>query len=604
MNKPADEKFLAALTFLRVLINTNLPAAIKQGLALAAKVERSANLELKSDVFHAIGLAHHEARKFDEALHWYSLALDLRRLDRNKIGESKTLNNIGLVYFDTGKYKEAIPFFMQTIELKLELKELKSLTATYQNLGGAFEKLSEFKKAIAVYFKSLKISEQLGDIQRIADTYQNIGIIYQTRDDSKQALEWYLKARKLLTDTDSKHTLARLNNNIAGALLSLKKYTEALKYSQLSLQESEALGYIPVILAASSNIGHTLKALGRLKEALAILEKALSLATTEKEYLEMCNVLTTMGEIQILAADHAAAEQLLLQALPLARKMKSKSNEARICLLLSKFYEAMRKPMAALKYYKQYDASKGAITKAEIANRMNQLQTQYEVAKKEEELLKARSLQVESELKALRAQMDPHFIFNSLNTMRKELLEGNIDKADQYIVRFSRLLRLILDTTRTPSVKLRDNLELLHLYIQIEQGRQAMGFTYRIHVAPGISPDNIYVPGMVLQPLVENAIVHGLFHKQDGNGKLYVGFSKAGNTLKIKVTDNGVGRKQSSAARAPGHTSHATSIIRETLTLAWKDKMKDRYFSIKDKTDAQGQPAGTEVTVLLPFAYY
>ena len=126
MNKPADEKFLSALTFLRGLINTNLPAALKQALTLSAKVERSTNLELKSDVFHATGLAHHEARKFDEALHWYNRALELRRLDQNKIGESKTLNNIGLVYFDTGKYKEAIPFFMQTIDLKLAPGETKS----------------------------------------------------------------------------------------------------------------------------------------------------------------------------------------------------------------------------------------------------------------------------------------------------------------------------------------------------------------------------------------------------------------------------------------------------------------------------------------------
>jgi LytS/YehU family sensor histidine kinase len=209
-------------------------------------------------------------------------------------------------------------------------------------------------------------------------------------------------------------------------------------------------------------------------------------------------------------------------------------------------------------------------------------------------------LQVESELKALRAQMDPHFIFNALSSMRKELLQGNTDKADAYIVRFSRLLRLILDTTRTPSVRLTDNIELLHLYIQIEQSRHAKSFAYRIHLGKGVHPDEIYVPGMVLQPLVENAIIHGLFHRQDGKGKLYIGFSKTTDVLKIKVSDNGVGRKMSGAAKETGHRSHATSIIRETLELMWKGNLKEQYFNIKDKVNTNGEPTGTEVVVMLP----
>jgi len=256
-----------------------------------------------------------------------------------------------------------------------------------------------------------------------------------------------------------------------------------------------------------------------------------------------------------------------------------------------------------LKYYKQYDKLKSSITNTQNNNEINQLQTQYEVAKKEKDVEKAKLQQVESELKALRAQMDPHFIFNSLSSMRKELLEGNIDKADKYIVRFSRLLRLILDTTRTPSVKLSDNIELLHLYIQIEQSRQANSFDYRINIGSGIKPEDIYIPGMILQPLVENAIVHGLFHKQDVQGKLYIGFSKAGGVLKIKVNDNGLGRKNSNAVKDKAHQSHATSIIRETLALAWKEKMKDKFFTIKDKINAKGESLGTEVIVLLPIAY-
>jgi len=592
------------LLALRTIVDRNPENAIKHSLLLAKKVKNLADLKLKSDILHVVGLSFDAIREFDKALDWYNQALELKRLCRDKIGEAKALNNIGLVYYQLSRFREAIPFLIESAELKLELKEYKSLTGTYANLGTAYEKLSEDKKAMGVYYKSLKISEKLNDDLRIAQTLMNMGIIYQKRNDNRQALEFYQRARKLQIRGDNKLIIIQLDINIAVGFARLKQYKEALHYYEHCLPMARSINYLPGVLASTINIGDSLKQLGRLDEALAASQNALQLAESEDIETDRCNALTNIGEIHFLARRYPQAIDYLNKALVVARRIKAKNSEAEICKLLSKLYESAKNPTKALQYYKQYDKAKAAISNTEIANRINQLQTQYEVAKKEEELLKSKALQVESELKALRAQMDPHFIFNSLSTMRKELLEGNIDKADQYIVRFSRLLGLILDTTRTPSVKLSDNIELLNLYIQIEQSRQAKSFSYRINIARGISTDNIYIPGMVLQPLVENAILHGLYQRQDGNGKLYVGFSKVGKVLKIKVSDNGVGRKHSAAIKVSGHKSHATSIIRETLALAWKDKMKDRYFSIKDKTSKQGEPEGTEVTVLLPLAYY
>ncbi|MDB5282212.1 MAG: hypothetical protein JWO06_1287, partial [Bacteroidota bacterium] len=257
----------------------------------------------------------------------------------------------------------------------------------------------------------------------------------------------------------------------------------------------------------------------------------------------------------------------------------------------------------ALDCYRKYDNLKSSIMNVQIANDLNNLKTKYEVEKNEKEVQRARLLQVESELKALRAQMDPHFIFNALGSMRKELLEGNVENADRYIVRFSRLLRLILDTTRTPVVRLSENVELLHLYIQIEQTRQNNRFDYKINFGKGVNPEEIYLPGLVLQPLVENAIVHGLFQKMDGKGKLAIGFLKKGDALQVKISDNGIGRKKSREEKRSGHNSHATSIIRETLELTWKNTEVTDFFTITDKTDDQGNIAGTEVMLLLPLRY-
>jgi LytS/YehU family sensor histidine kinase len=244
-------------------------------------------------------------------------------------------------------------------------------------------------------------------------------------------------------------------------------------------------------------------------------------------------------------------------------------------------------------YRKQFDN--------ETTQSIQNLQAKYEAEKKDRELEKAKLLQAQSELKALRAQMDPHFIFNALNSMRKELLEGNLEGADTYLVRFSKLLRLILDTTRTPNIRLSDNIELLNLYIQIEQARQGNRFDYSISTK-GIDPDATYIPGLILQPLAENAIVHGLYHKKNGQGKLKISFSKSKDVLIIKVRDNGVGRLSGKVKAKPGHTSHAMAIIRETLDLTWQGLDAKNYFSIKDLMTKDNVNIGTEVTVLLPLS--
>jgi LytS/YehU family sensor histidine kinase len=115
----------------------------------------------------------------------------------------------------------------------------------------------------------------------------------------------------------------------------------------------------------------------------------------------------------------------------------------------------------------------------------------------------------------------------------------------------------------------------------------------------GLDAETIFIPGLVLQPLAENAIVHGLNPKKNGRGKLHIVFSKSGKTLKIKVTDNGVGRHAQKDKSKENHTSHAMNIIRETLELIWKDKGGENIFEVKDlKTNNISK--GTEVTVLLP----
>jgi hypothetical protein len=150
----------------------------------------------------------------------------------------------------------------------------------------------------------------------------------------------------------------------------------------------------------------------------------------------------------------------------------------------------------------------------------------------------------ELEMKALRAQMNPHFIFNSLNSIQNYILKNDSEKASQYLTKFSRLIRLILDHSNQNFITLSSEIQLLTLYIEMEDMRFEKHFESEISVDDNIDAEHILIPSMLIQPSVENAIWHGLLHKNE-RGFLKIYFKKLDeNLLEVTIEDNGVGRKK------------------------------------------------------------
>lgn len=207
----------------------------------------------------------------------------------------------------------------------------------------------------------------------------------------------------------------------------------------------------------------------------------------------------------------------------------------------------------------------------------------------------------ELENSALRAQMNPHFIFNCLNTINAFVNRNDKAEANQYISRFSRLIRLILDHSRQRKISLEEELQALELYLQIEQVRFEKRFSYKINVDGNIEPDNTAIPGLLIQPFAENAIVHGLLPaKQPGILLITVSKNEAG--IIILVEDNGVGRQQALANR-PDHQavqrSHGTDITMKRVSLFNRQHGTDWQPLITDLYDEQGHAAGTRVEIQL-----
>lgn len=203
------------------------------------------------------------------------------------------------------------------------------------------------------------------------------------------------------------------------------------------------------------------------------------------------------------------------------------------------------------------------------------------------------------EMKALKAQMNPHFIFNSLSSIQESIVYGKIDAAEKYLGKFSKLIRMVLAHSETKTICLQDELDYLNLYLELESFRFD-NFDYQINTNPTIDVIFIRIPTMLIQPYLENAIRHGLSH-QEGYKTLKITFQYVEkNLLHITIEDNGIGRKQSAninASREAAHISMGMKITDERLQLL---KQKNASVRIEDLVNENGQAIGTRIILQIP----
>jgi hypothetical protein len=238
--------------------------------------------------------------------------------------------------------------------------------------------------------------------------------------------------------------------------------------------------------------------------------------------------------------------------------------------------------------------------------REQKLRKQYEYQSRlmsaENEKLELQKKNADLKMLSLRLQMNPHFIFNALNTIKGYYGQDKIKQANSFIAKFARLLRLNLDYSDS-FIPLDQELELLKIYLQLSQIRYPDKLDFQLVVAPDIIPTAVRIPSMVIQPFVENAVIHGIVGKDD-KGYVSVGFTKKEGEIVAIIRDNGIGRKAAalkSMLRDP-HKPLATSITTERLDLL-REKSDPPPIEIRDIYDEHGLSSGTEVVLHLPIEY-
>ena len=224
------------------------------------------------------------------------------------------------------------------------------------------------------------------------------------------------------------------------------------------------------------------------------------------------------------------------------------------------------------------------------------------IKKKEKEKLRINKLLTEYQMKALTAQMNPHFIFNAINSIQNFIIQNHSTLAYDYLIKFSKLIRLVLNNSKDNEITLQQELDTLALYIELEQLRFKDSFDYKLHIDQDIDTQSLMTPALLLQPYIENAIWHGLMPLKTHKGKITLIITRQEQYLKIIITDNGVGRRASNQIKKKiTHRTHQ-SVGMELTGKRIELFGQERQFSIQiiDNYDNNDNSTGTTVEIILP----
>lgn len=522
----------------------------------------------------------------DKSLPFLFRALRIYETQNYQKGLASVLNNIGVVYKGMGKSRDAIDVYLQASEKYQSEGMEKEYAMSLQNLAIMYRAVESYDTALIYYDQSLSLIKKLDYKRETAMVLGNLGSLYDVMDQYDKALAYHLQALAILKELPNKRSLTYCLHNIGYSNLKLNNYAESEKYLNEALEVAQELKAKVLIYV--------------------VYETMADLFASQKDFEKGYHYYTLFHQM----SDSIYNEESVQQVNELQAKYETEKKDKQIALL-AKEKEIQEKEAQRQATLKRAFVG-GLIAVILLAGLVvlilrQRMKNQKLLAAKNEEIKEVNFKQQLSELeiKALRAQINPHFLFNCMNSINRMILNGESEDASRYLTKFSKLVRLILENSETTTVSLENELSMLESYIQLEALRFKGKINYQIVLDEDIDPEDTYLPSMVLQPFVENAIWHGLMHK-DGfeQGMITIAIREEEDRLLCTIEDNGIGREKArilSEKTVLKSKSLGMKITEERLRLLSK-KQLEKLINITDLKDSMNRALGTRVDIMVPIS--
>jgi ATP/maltotriose-dependent transcriptional regulator MalT len=538
----------------------------------------------------------------DSALVYVEKAIELSRQLNWSKGIALSNRQKGLVFYHKSDYFNALACWQKALDSDLSKNNKLFEASVYSNIGNLYADLAEYDKALESYEKFLDISKlEKSPKDELIATF-SVATVYTEQGKYKYAINKFLRAYDLAEANNLDFYIPTICNNLSKTYSYLSDNEKAIKYLNIGIEKAEKQNDI---------------------FTLALLKRNLAEQYFNKD-------------------DLIEAETLLQESISLSQSYKTLEREAQSLRLLYQIYEKQDKFKEALETHKTYISLRDSIinedTKAEFIERNLTFESQKQKTLADEEIKRQKLIKngsilggsllvvsaifglivykrkrdaiskkqkaefsaavANTELKALRAQMNPHFIFNSLNSINDYISKNDANSASKYLTKFAKIMRQTLENSNQKEITLQDDLQLIELYMQIEAMRLDNKFSYSIEVDEAIDVENTLVPPLILQPFIENSIWHGISKKED-KGHIKIQIKKDKDMIVCVVDDDGVGLKENKGNSE--RISLGQSITKDRIDIINKIKKTNGTVVIKNKPKGKG--VNVEVKLPLEIAF-
>ena len=645
-----DTTKVKLLIRLALLINVGqdeMTACLKQVHDLSAKTGYRPGLVYGR---YYEGLILWDNNKLDSAYEKIKSAIDgLDSLHIMQLMNNSPLHMMRLLFNSRGEQIDRFKYYSDKAAFYKRYGPIENTAACYHSIAGYYSFIGDYDKSIEYYLRARAASKSVdsygyasegaivgniyllwGNLEKarhyleaglkdfllmnnasmITYIYNTLGELSVKKHDYKRALRYYYCEKKYWSDISDQFVAL---NRVSIALVhmqmnnpdSARIYLEAMEKMERRKKFSLVTNHGPLEIDYCYYLYQT--AMGQPRKALGSLETALKLAKASRNIPLILKYTNELHASLLKKGDSIQALRYLIQVHAIEDSTTALNTKARIATFeieqQAKLKEEEIEQLLTQKNaQRNYFVFGGIILMLIVLAILSRLR--YKRKRDKEQLTTDFKKQLaQAETKALRAQMNPHFIFNSLNSINSFVIDQKHEIASDYLIKFSKLIRLILDNSRSETISIEKELETLKLYVLLEAARFDDKFKCVYLIAEDVNTSSIMIPPMLLQPFVENAIWHGLMQKE-GEGTIVIDIKLADDEfLNISITDDGIGREKASQlkSKSAAHKSHGLKVTSQRIEMMNKLNSSGATVNIVDLKDEQGLAKGTRVELIIPF---
>jgi two-component system, LytTR family, sensor kinase len=601
------------------LIYTDLEQSEQVLATFVSTLKENNQFQERLDFYRYSAFLENQKFQYSKALKNLEISLDIASSLSDKKAQADILIDIAAVFINLRQFDKA-EIQLETAEKLLKNADENPRLFAYLRIREAaiFLHFKQYKFAFNNLFDAERIFLTLSETATLKDYYyqtllfSSLGRAYEELDDREKSVSAFMRVLDICELHEIKPRLSWHYLNGGRARMALNDNDDASDYFLKSLEYADEKD-LDLRANALANLGILAFMANNEERAFILLEEAIQLfQNPEKpsDFTNLSKMNAWKAEIFLANQELEKAEIYFEKAISFAEKGESTQHLLDICVVFADLMAEMENFQKAYAFQKraaELTARHNAITHD---RELKELQNHHELIKRRQESNMAKLRLTGLQLKALRAQMNPHFLFNALNALQGLITSGKNTDAETYLARFAKFMRRTLEYSDTEKVNLESEIEFLEYYLDIYKTLRFNGnLKYSIKTDDNIDWEEIFIPSMIIQPFIENAIEHGLSPK-DG-GKITVSFIllEDEESLLCCIEDDGVGFNKSKAKRIAengqyqAHRSRGMEITKERLTLLQEQKelSTDKLIKIMDLEEkTQGKKQGTRVEVIIP----